>query len=199
MLTFIRESDKRASNGGKFGFYHCSSCNKEVELPVSCIKRGQQFCKCILKTMRRTHGMRRSAEYRIWCHIKDRCCNPNCHCYKHYGGRGIKVCDRWLHSFENFFADMGFRPSPELKIERLNNDGDYCPENCKWATNLEEQNNRTNNHFEEWNGKNLTIAQWSRELNMSENLLRGRIVTLGWSAEKAFTTPVKNKKSDPPA
>ena len=83
---------------------------------------------------RLTHGCTGTPEYRTWQFMKDRCLNSNNKDYHHYGGRGISVCDRWLNSFENFFEDMGKKPSPELTLDRANNSGNYEPENCAWIT-----------------------------------------------------------------
>lgn len=95
-----------------------------------------------IKTGRKpTHGMWKSKEWNSWDHLKRRCNNPNDPKYKDYGGRGIKVCDRWTR-FANFFADMGFAPGKAYSIDRINNDGNYEPSNCRWATPTEQSRNR---------------------------------------------------------
>ena len=100
----------------------------------------------------KTHGQRYDEEYNIWRGMKQRCLNPKDTSYTQYGGRGIRVCDRWL-VFENFFADMGKRPGPEYSIDRRDTNGDYEPGNCRWATAVEQQNNRRDNVHLEYNGK----------------------------------------------
>lgn len=99
-------------------------------------------CKVFENKASVTHGLRWSGEYSIWQNMKNRCLNPNVPCFERYGGRGIKVSDRWMHSFQNFYDDMGPRPSPNHSIERINNEGNYEPGNCRWATNLEQSKNK---------------------------------------------------------
>ena len=88
------------------------------------------------------HGMSRSPEHMAWADMKRRCNNSNAECFSYYGARGIKVCDRWMESFENFFEDMGKRPSKRHSLDRIDNDGDYKPDNCRWATAKQQNSNK---------------------------------------------------------
>jgi hypothetical protein len=119
-----------------------------------------------------------------------RCTNSNYTYYKDYGGRGIKVCDRWLNSFEDFLADM--REAPKgLSLDRIDNNGDYTPENCRWATIKEQCNNTRCNHLLTYNGKTQSISQWANELGTKWITLYKRINTYGWSVDRALSTPVQ--------
>jgi len=99
----------------------------------------------------------------VWRSMRNRCLNPKSRGYENYGGRGIKVCDRWLGSFDNFKNDMGERLSG-MTLERINNDGDYEPSNCRWATRKEQQNNKRNNILMTLNGVTKNVMEWSEEL-----------------------------------
>ncbi len=90
------------------------------------------------------HGMENIPENKVWKHMKERCYNPNNTSYKYYGGRGITVCGRWLHSFSTFYEDMGPRPTKNHQIDRKENDGNYEPDNCRWATHIEQARNKRN-------------------------------------------------------
>ena len=118
-----------------------------------------------------------------------RCYNPKNKYYKNYGGRGVRVCERW-HIFENFYADMG-DPPEGMTLDRKDNDGDYCKENCHWATREEQMNNMRNNVWYEYQGENKTLTQWARHLDMKVITLWSRLNVSRWSIERAFTTPVK--------
>lgn len=127
----------------------------------------------------------RRPEYRAWEAMHARCYSDTCISYPHYGARGIKVCERW-QSFENFLDDMGPKPSRKHSLDRKDNDGDYTPENCRWATKVEQMNNRTNSRWLEHDGKRMTLAQWARELGITEAALESRL-RKGWPLERALT------------
>lgn len=132
----------------------------------------------------RSHSASNSRAYTTWCAMKQRCQNPNAHGYHRYGGRGIYVCERWL-SFENFLADMG-QPDAGMTIERVDNDGPYSPENCRWATRAEQAGNRYINRNITWNGETLNLSQWSERTGIHRNTLEQRIAA-GWALDRVFT------------
>lgn len=137
-----------------------------------------------------THGMSKTPTYKSWCELVARCTNPANHAFSDYGGRGIRVCDRWLTSFESFLEDMGERPAGDMSIDRIDVNGDYEPDNCRWATRVEQSNNRRNIQLIEFGGRRQTVTQWAAELGMPMKSLYKRIAD-GWSVERAFTTPIR--------
>jgi hypothetical protein len=148
-----------------------------------------------LSEVKTTHGRRKAGvdkipELGVWEAMKRRCYNTRVVEYPNYGGRGIRVCDRWLNSFENFFRDLGQRPGDEYTIERKDNDGPYSPENCKWGTRTEQANNKRNNRIIEYDGKKLTLSQWGNIIGISPSIILKRI-RRGWSIHKSLSTPVK--------
>lgn len=140
-----------------------------------------------------THGQNRrgltTPEYKAWSEMFQRCGNPNNMRYARYGARGIRVCEKWL-KFELFFEDMGLRPSPGHSLERINNDGNYEPENCKWATRKEQARNRRGNRIVEFNGRRATLAEWSELTGINYCCLRQRLCKMGWSVEATLTKPI---------
>lgn len=124
--------------------------------------------------------------YSVWCGMKRRCYQSNSDAYKNYGGRGIKICDRWLNSFPTFLKDMGVRPDKTYSIDRIDNNGHYEPGNCRWATATEQANNTRKNHFITFNYETNTLTQWARILDMHPSVLRSRLKR-GWSIEKTLS------------
>lgn len=130
----------------------------------------------------------RKIMYRTWQGMKRRCYNPKCSEYKYYGARGITICDRWLDSFDAFFADMGPRPVGH-SIDRIDNDLGYAPENCRWATPGVQRRNQRACFYIEHAGRRMVLRDWAQEVGISELTLWSRIRKRGWSIEKALTTP----------
>ena len=155
-------------------------CGKTKTIRGANLVRGlTNSCGCGLAENARklftTHGETvggKSREFEIWCSMKDRCSNENYHRYFDYGGRGIRVCDRWVNSFPNFLEDMGRRPSDEHSIERLDNDGEYGPSNCVWATtDVQARNHRRSIHIE-YLGVKMILTDWAKKLNVHQRTLR---------------------------
>lgn len=132
-----------------------------------------------------THGMRRSPEYTVWAHLKDRCHNPNSEDFKYYGARGISVCSEWRGSFPAFYRDMGPRPKGGT-IERENNNGNYEPGNCVWVSHHRQCNNRRSNVFLVHDGERKTVADWAASVGLSRKTLTSRLNHLGWSVRRAL-------------
>lgn len=121
--------------------------------------------------------------------MKERCYQRTCDKYHRYGGRGIKMCDRWKNSFLYFYQDMGKRPSPEHSLDRINNDGNYEPGNCRWATALEQANNRSTNVWKIVEDHVYTVKQLAQHLNINRQTFETRLAS-GMSLEEAMTKPV---------
>ena len=134
--------------------------------------------------------------YHIWFDMKRRCYQKQNKRWNKYGGRGIKVCPEWLNNFQSFFDwSMANGYADNLTIDRIDLDGDYSPDNCRWADEFQQANNRSNNHYITYQGETKTMMEWSRDLNMNYSTLRKRIRD-GWSVEEAFEKPVGGGASD---
>ena len=182
-LTAVQFDHRRGST--QYWLFKCECGNKKV-LQVNNVKSGNtKSCGCLKKGRIAIHGMSYSREHITWASMKARCCNKNAPDYKNYGGRGIKVCDRWKNSFKNFYKDMGKRPKG-MTLDRIDNEKGYYKENCRWATNKEQQNNKRSNHLLTYAGKTLTITQWENETGIKRNTLYARINRCGWSIDKAL-------------
>jgi len=134
-----------------------------------------------------THGETGTPTYETWKGMMKRCYNENHIAFRHYGGRGIKVCEKW-HKYINFKNDMGTKPD-NLSIDRIDNDGNYTPDNCRWATMKEQSYNRRNNKRLTYKGMTKTLYQWAESVDMDPHTFTNRIRN-GWSIEKALFHPV---------
>lgn len=185
-LTVISFSHSNSLNN----FWNCKcECGELSVRKAGNLNYGYHGCRACGKYKR--HGMYLSMEYRTWNCMLNRC-KSNYKFTAYYSEKGITVCDRW-HKFENFFEDMGPRPTPEHSIDRIENDKGYYKENCRWATDLEQGNNKTNNIFIEYNGEKLSMAQWGVKTGFKEHVISWRLKK-GWSPERIINTPVRFKK-----
>lgn len=144
-LVVLSQAKIRRDITGKVKiFWLCRcDCGTKKEIAMRCLRQGRTLsCGCFFRELRITHGLSHTPQWDIWKQMIQRCTNPQSTGYAHYGGRGIKVCDLWIDSFESFNSWMGPRPSPRHSIDRINNDGNYEPGNVRWATCVEQARNR---------------------------------------------------------
>lgn len=185
-LTVIKEAGR---DRGRILWSCKCKCGKKCKVLGVRLRNGwTKSCGCLqIEAVKKnaTHGASKTKEFRTWCSIRRRCRDFGYKDYKHYGGRGLKVCKRW-ENFENFLKDIGPSPSKKHCIERINNNKGYSPSNCKWALQLDQNNNKRNSYFIKFNGQTLTAAQWARKLGISSATIRARISN-GWSIKNALT------------
>lgn len=173
----------------------CDCGNTKERVSLNSMKAGDTFsCGCYrdksLRDMCKTHGLSDHPLHNTWCGMISRCTNPGNAHYKNYGGRGITICNEWVDSFSSFYnwaINNGW--DFNLKIDRINNDGNYCPENCRFVTRRENQNNRRNTIFVTHNGITKPLTHWAEEYNINRSVLRLRICN-GWNIEDALTCPI---------
>lgn len=187
ILSFSHMNKKHQS------FWNClCDCGKEFITRGSHIKENHiMSCGCLRSELylvnlrHETHKLSKNPIYNSWISMIRRCTDPKNKKHKYYMARGIKVCDRWL-DIKCFYEDMGDRPKG-TSLDRIDTNGNYCKENCRWATSTQQNNNRNINVRINYNGKNQTLSEWSRELGINKSTLEGRIFVRKWSIEKAFT------------
>lgn len=188
----VEEYLPRCRKTGELARFKCKcDCGNEVIVNASNLLRknkGTRSCGCLVSETssknQTTHGKSKSSEWLAWRNMKTRCCDVNHKAYLRYGGRGIKVCERWLDSFENFFEDMGEKPSPRHTLERKNNSEGYEPGNCVWATRKAQSRNTRRCRMITCNGVTKTLMQWSEETGIKYTTLQRRLGR--WSVEKAL-------------
>lgn len=175
-------------------------CGNEHVVHAGNLRRkigGTKSCGCLVKELfnNRTHGQTDTKLYFVWVGMRNRCNRSNTPHYKNYGNRGISICDKWANSFENFqdwALANGYQEG--LEIDRIDNDGDYCPENCRWATRKEQHNNKRNNRSLTFNGKTQNLGQWADELGINRMTLTWRL-SKEWSVEEILNKPIRKKKN----
>lgn len=175
----------------------CKCGRKTLNRTGSLTSGNSKSCGCLIKDVLRLrnqrHGFTKVPEFSVWRAMITRCTKPYAANYKYYGGRGIRVCDRWLGSFQLFLSDMGSRPSPSFTLERINNDGNYEPSNCCWATRAAQYKNRRGARLIDFDGLSLTATEWGKRMGISEACLRYRLKA-GWEISSALSLPSLRKK-----
>lgn len=194
--NIISGSGKRRRS--RVAFYCRCICGAEKIILGESLRRGlSKSCGCAkayyMSTNLRTHGGTETPLYGVWCAMKARCNNPNATAYGDYGGRGIRVCDEWLHDFSAFrdwavsagYVDTG--NGHQCSIDRIDVNGNYCPENCRWVDSVAQANNRRSNHYLTFNGETHNLTEWAQITGLPMKKIADRIYH-GWDTERALTT-----------
>lgn len=162
-------------------------CGGGVNVSTTNLMNGHvASCGCFKSELNTTHDMTGTRVYKAWINMKSRCENPAATSYEYYGGRGVSVCERW-QKFEAFFDDMGHPPSPAHSLDRIDPDGNYEPDNCRWATSTEQVRNRRNNVILTFDGHTRCLSEWSHVTGIPYRTLLNR-VRRNWKAERVLAT-----------
>lgn len=202
-LTFVEQT---VFGSQAKAIYKCV-CGNTKELHINAVKRQLvRSCGCLQAENRRngkTHGLYYHPLHWVWSSMKNRCYNPKNQDYKNYGGRGVIVCEEWRNDFKSFYDwcmangwQKELQLDKDVKAKELGVENDlYSPERCCFVTPKRNSNNRSSNKIIEYNGVSKTLAEWSEELKICGATLSTRMNELGWSIEKAFTTPLRKLKT----
>lgn len=194
-LTVISQAPSR---NGHTRWNCICTCGSEVSVLSTGLRSGNtKSCGClhseISVRVNTVHGGKHTRLYASWAHMLQRCRNCKDAKFKDYGARGITVCDEWSEyaHFQKWALENGYRD--DLTLDRIDVNGNYCPENCRWVSNKEQQRNKRNNRLLTFNGRTLCIADWAEEIGLPYSVLLLRIQR-GWTTERALTTPLKTTK-----
>jgi hypothetical protein len=181
-LTVIKQNG--SCNSGVKWLCICECGNEVTVIRGNLLNGHNTSCGCFAKEVKTTHGMSNTKLYKNWARMLQRCENPKTAKYKSYGERGISVCERW-HDFSNFFADIGYPPSDKHTLDRIDNNGNYCPSNVRWADKFQQANNCRSNKYIIVDGDKKTQAEWSRICGISQQNIYLRLKN-GWSVKKSL-------------
>ena len=178
------------------------SCGNTVRLRTQQLTHGKaRSCGCYCKDVfrkrieeNRTHGKKNTRLYRIWGDMKDRCFNQSAKDYPRYGGKGVNICEQWVNDFQSFY-DWSIKNgySDNLTLDRIDNNGNYEPDNCRWATMKEQCRNRSNTLIIEYKGEKRPLSEWCEILNIDYHSAHWRLKN-GWSVQKSFETPTRKMR-----
>lgn len=203
-LVVVGEGEIYVSPSGKRERTWCCKCDcgNEVCLRISNLRNNTRSCGCLRKEVTseryKTHGERFSRLWQVWSHMKARCYNPKNSSYKNYGGRGVKVCKEWKDNFQAFYKwsyANGYDENAkrgECTLDRIDVNGNYCPENCRWVSQDIQSRNKRQNIKIEYNGETKVLKDWALELGINYGTLYSRVHNPNWDIERCFTEPVNN-------
>ena len=197
LLTVLKEVEERNTRGLVCYFCKCDCGNKIVVCGRDMTRGHTLSCGCLHKEYARKrflkHGGHGERLYSIWKGMHSRCSAKDTPYYKHYGGKGVKVCDAWNEylPFKEWALSHGYAET--LTLDRIDVNGDYCPQNCRWLTMKEQGNNRTSNHRITYKGETKTISQWADHFGLSYGAMSARVYN-GWSMERIEYTPPRKKR-----
>lgn len=198
MLSVISRAEDNIGNDGKnVIMWNCvCECGNKTIVDGRSLKKGHtKSCGCLQGEHHNdsSHILGKTRLYRIWTNMKQRCYNPNNSNFKNYGAKGVTICEEWKNSYTKFkewATNNGYNDT--LTVDRINVNDNYYPENCRWISLREQENNKSVNHFITFNGETLTLAEWNRKLGFKRGVLEYRLKK-GWDIEKAITTPLMNR------
>lgn len=195
-LTVLEYAGRRQFASGSESQWRCQcDCGKTLVVPQRyLVTDGTKSCGCIIGKHKRTHGYTGTPTFRTWESMRRRCADEKNRNYARYGGRGIKVCERW-QKFENFLADMGERPAGMTLDRYPNNDGNYEPGNCRWASAIQQSNNRRSSRRLTVNGETRTLAEWEKLAGLKPGAVWHRLKA-GASPEEAIASRVPKGHRD---
>jgi hypothetical protein len=185
----------RGSGGQAVWLCRCA-CGTEKEILAGNLGKSSNSCGCLRREQKSaqlaTHSMSKTHIYRIYSHMLERCADPN---RPRYGGRGIKVCKRWRgpRGFENFYKKMGDQPFEGATLDRIDNEGDYTPNNTRWATQTEQHRNKSSNREVTYQGQTMCISAWAERTGLHKATIRSRLEA-GWSIKKALKSPARSRR-----
>lgn len=191
LLTVTRVG--KTKTGAHYAICDCDCGTKNRPVQMARLVNGKTIaCGCQNGPSKITHGLSKTPLYGRWLGMHSRCYDNRNASYENYGGRGIVVCDRW-HKLEAFVEDMSPGFAVHLQLDRIDTNGNYSPDNCRWATAAENTDNTRRSIFVEYNGQRRTFREWSAIVGIPRKLLTKRVIERGWSVEAALTTPVLSR------
>jgi len=187
-LTVVGYAGK--SEGNRVQWDCLCECGKTTMVITASLKSGHtRSCGCYQLDVVTRHGNEGVPEYSIWKAMLNRCDDVGSERYADYGGRGVTICRQWKVSYQAFIDDMGQRPTADHSIDRIDNNGDYSPGNCRWATRTEQARNKRNNLMFTHNGETRCLAEWAEKYGLKYKMLWSRLYRHGWRFERAISTP----------